>query len=64
MDRCIRKRPIRSGRCGSAAQPVDAAPAVTAAILNPTITRRPRAGTSSSCRCWCEYNYPAPESRT
>jgi hypothetical protein len=62
MDRCIRKRPIRSGRYGCVAQPVDAAPAVTAAIFDPTIQRTPHAGTSS---CWREHDYGStPESRT
>jgi hypothetical protein len=63
MDRCIRKRPIRSGRCGSAAQPVDAAPAVTAAIVNPTIEDTLRAGAPASCRCWREHDHlSAPDS--
>ncbi len=64
MDRCIRKRRIRSGWCGCAAQQVDAAAAVTAAIPNPTIYRTPAAGNSSPCRSWREHDHrSARESR-
>jgi hypothetical protein len=42
MECGIRNRPIRSGRCGCAARPVDAAPAVTAAT--PTIERNTARG--------------------
>lgn len=57
MERRIHKRPIRSGRYSRAAQPGDAAPAVTAAVFNPAIERTPRAGRSSSCPCWFEHDH-------